>query len=196
MEFYINGEKIDVTLENENTIGDVLQSFAKTCDENKAAVIGIQVNGTKITADLFDGEAEKPLEKDTKFEFDVVTEDSIKESFGALAGFFDTLSEEVADVPNKFINGKISEANEAIKKLADSIDQFCHIAALASLFPETFTNTKIADKTFNDFFADFSPILSDFEAALQNEDNVLVGDLCEYEICPRLKDISNSLKKM
>ncbi len=46
---------------------------------------------------------------------------------------------------------------------------------------------------FNEFFADFSPILIDFEQALQNNDTVLIGDLSEYEICPRLKAISEAL---
>ena len=47
-----------------------------------------------------------------------------------------------------------------------------------------------------DFFAEFSPILKDFEDALQNNDTVMLGDLSEYEICPRLKDISKALKAM
>lgn len=196
MEFYINSEKIEVTLENEKTIGDVLKSFAITCDENKAAVIGIRVDGKKITAEMFDDEAANPLQKNTKFEFDVITEDAIKESFATLSELFANLADEIEAVPTNFINGKGKEASESIKKLADSIDQFCHIAALASLFPNTFTNTKIGDKNFNEFFGDLAPILSDFEEALKNEDSVLVGDLCEYEICPRLKEISSALKKM
>ena len=80
--------------------------------------------------------------------------------------------------------------------VADSINHFCHLAALASLFPETFTNTTIDGMNFNDFFKDFSPILADFEQALQNNDTVMIGDLAEYEICPRLQKISESLKNL
>ena len=195
MEFFVNTEKIDVQIEGEKTVGDVLSSFAKECDANKAAVIGIKVNGKQITADIFDKESEEFLSNDTKFEFDVITEYAIKESFLKLSELFDTLSDEVEEVPSKYMNGKASEANEIIKSLADSIDHFCHIAALASLFPETFTNTSIDGKNFSDFFEEFSPILTDFEQALQNNDTVLVGDLCEYEICPRLKAIALALKK-
>ena len=56
--------------------------------------------------------------------------------------------------------------------------------------------TSIEDKSFNDFFADCSPILQDFEQALQNNDSVLIGDLSEYEICPRLRSISEALKQI
>ena len=61
MEFYINGNLTDVTLEEEKTVGDVLTSFARTCDENRAAVTGIVVNGKQITADIFDEEAKAEL---------------------------------------------------------------------------------------------------------------------------------------
>lgn len=194
--FYINGEPVDVQLEGESTVGDVLKSFEMTCEENKAAVIGITVDGNQITAETFDEASAKPLGKDTKFEFSVVTKDSIQQAFSALSQLFSELSVQMENVPAALQSGKNKEVSESIKKVADSIDQFCHIAALATLFPQDFNNTKINDMPFNDFFADFSPILLDFEQALQNNDTVLIGDLSEYEICPRLKAISAALKNV
>ena len=62
------------------------------------------------------------------------------------------------------------------------------------------TSKKTGEETINgmnfkDFFEDFSPILHDFEDAMKNNDTVLIGDLSEYEICPRLKSISEALKQ-
>ena len=194
--FYINGQQVEVQLEDEQTIGDVLKSFEKTCEENKAAVIGITVDGKQITADIFDQEAAKPLGKDTKFEFSIVTENDIKASFVKLSELFDELANQMENVPVALQSGKNLEVSESIKKLADSIDQFCHIATLASLFPETFSSESLNGINFKDFFAEFSPILKDFEDALQNNDTVMLGDLSEYEICPRLKEISAALQNM
>ena len=59
VELYINGQLVDVKIEDEETIGDVLQSFEMTCEQNDAAVIGITVDGKQITAEIFDQEAEK-----------------------------------------------------------------------------------------------------------------------------------------
>lgn len=196
IEFYINGQQVEVQLENEQTIGDVLKSFEATCEENKAAVIGITVDGKQITADIFDDEAAKPLGKDTKFEFSIVTENDIKASFAKLSELFGELASQMEGVPVALQSGKNLEVSESIKKLADSIDQFCHIATLASLFPETFSSESLNGINFKDFFAEFSPILKDFEDALQNNDTVMLGDLSEYEICPRLKDISKALQNM
>lgn len=194
--FYINGDKVEVQLENEKTVGDVLHSFELTCEENNAAVIGITVDGIAITAETFDAESQKDLGPNTKFEFSVVTIQSIKDAFAQLSVLFDSLSERMEQVPLDLQSGKNSDVSQSIKELADSIDQFCHVAALASLFPQTFKNTTIDNMNFKDFFSDFSPILLDFEQALQNNDTVLIGDLSEYEICPRLRAISEALKNI
>lgn len=196
IEFYVNGQKIEVQLENEQTIGDILQSFEQTCEENNAAVIGITVNGKVITADIFDDEIKNRLTDDIKFEFTVVTVQEIKDSFIKLSELFNQLSEQMEKVPVELQNGHNQEVSQSINTLADSIEQFCHVATLASLFPDTFTNTKVNDMNFQDFFADLSNMLKDFEDALQNNDTVMIGDLSEYEICPRLRAISNSLKSM
>ncbi len=193
IEFYINGQQVEVQIEDEQTIGDVLKSFESTCEENDAAVIGIKVDGKQITAELFDEEASKPLTKNTKFEFSIVTINEIKDAFIKLSELFEQLSVQMEGVPVALQSGKNKEVSASIKSLADSIDQFCHIATLASLFPETFSADSVKIN-FNEFFADFSPILKDFEDALQNNDTVMLGDLSEYEICPRLKEISAALK--
>ena len=48
MDLYINGEKADISLENEKTIGDVFKSFEIICEEHNAAVIAISVDGKEI----------------------------------------------------------------------------------------------------------------------------------------------------
>ena len=195
IKFYINGQEVYVKIEDEETVGNVLQSFEQICEENEAAVIGISVNGKKITAESFDEEAKKSLTNNETFEFTVITKEDIKQSFTKLSELFSQLAVKMEEVPSELQNGRNKEVSESIKKLADSIDQFSHTAALATLYPETFTATSIDGMPFNDFFANFSPILKDFEEALQNNDTVMIGDLSEYEICPRLKAISLALKQ-
>ena len=61
VEFYINGQNVDVKIEDEETIGDVLNSFEQICEENEVSVIGINIDGRKITAETFDEEAKNLL---------------------------------------------------------------------------------------------------------------------------------------
>ena len=118
IEFYINGQQVDVQLEDEQSIGDVLKSFEKTCEENEAAVIGITVNGKQITAELFDEESAKPLEKNTKFEFSIVTKNDIKESFSKLSELFSELSSQMENLPVALQSGKNLEVSESERPLS------------------------------------------------------------------------------
>lgn len=61
MKIYVNNELIEVQLEGEKNIGDVLKSFEITCEENNAAVIGIIIDGKKITADDFDSVSQQEI---------------------------------------------------------------------------------------------------------------------------------------
>lgn len=196
IKIYMNESPIDVKLEEEQTIGDVLKSFEQTCEENQATVIGITINNEQITSDKFDEISSKPLTDDICFNFTVVSVSMIKDAFLQLSDLFNTLSDKMAQVPVDLQSGKNNEVSIAIKEVADSIDELCHFASLATLFPETFKEAMIEGHSFKDFFTDFSPILLDFEQAMQNNDTVLIGDLSEYEICPRLKAISDALKTM
>lgn len=193
MEFYINGEKADITLDSEKTVGDVLRGFEMSCEENDSAVIGITLNGEQITAEKFDDISKKALDDNMSFSFNVVTHQNIKDAFKNLSSLFKALADKMQNIPVELQSGKAKQANESIKSLADSIDEFCHIATLASLFQD-YTEVKISGQSFSDFFKDFSPILTDFEDALKSNDTVTVGDLSEYEICPRLISISETLE--
>ena len=170
MNFFINGEKINVSLENEKTAGDIFKSFAAICEENSAAVTQIKINGKIISCNDFD-------------------------ALSKISENFKTLEERMKVIPMDLQCGKIKESLCAIKDLADCIGEFCHIATLSNLFPEI-TVKKINNLSLNDFFKEFSPILEDFEQALKSNDTVTVGDLSEYEICPRLLDISKSLEEL
>ena len=66
MEFYVNGEKIDITLENEKTVSDVLKSFEAEASKNDATTIGIKLNGENIPTKNFKHLVEMKLKKDTK----------------------------------------------------------------------------------------------------------------------------------
>ena len=48
MELFVNGEKIDITLEDEKTVGEVLKSFEKEAEKSEATTIGILIMPQKL----------------------------------------------------------------------------------------------------------------------------------------------------
>lgn len=196
MEFYVNGEKIDIQLENEKTVGDVLKSFEEEFAKNNATTVNIILNGKNVDADHFDDECKKPLEDNTKLELSVISLSDIQNSFKAEAEECSDLAKKMLEIPEKLQAGKDKEASKMITLLTDFIENFCHTASLSALFPENYKDIKIDEKNLKDFFADFTQILSDFEQAISSKDTVLIGDLAEYEISPRLVAIADSIKDL
>ena len=193
MELYVNGEKLDVTLENEKTVGEVLRSFEITCEENHMATIGIVLNGTQISADDFDRAAAELLTDSTKIELTVETEQEIKDAFITLGQKFRSLAAAMEEIPSKLQTNKADDSKSSITSLADTVDDFCHTATMSALFPETYGNLKINGNPLHEFFADFAQILADFQKAFVEKDIVSIGDIAEYEICPRLSAIADAI---
>ena len=82
MELFVNGEKIDITLEDEKTVGEVLKSFEKEAEKSEATTIGIFLNGKKVLADDFDNASKTPLEENTKIELTVLSKQDVIDSLG------------------------------------------------------------------------------------------------------------------
>ncbi|WP_147612358.1 hypothetical protein [Treponema pectinovorum] len=195
MELFVNGQKLDIQLENEKTVGDVLKSFETECEKTNATTVSIVLNGKNVYANDFEESCKEELKEDTKIELEVISQTAIEQSFNELKDEAKKISEELKSISVKLQSGKDKEVSVIITSLADFIDRVCHTASLATLFPKRFGSIKIEDKNFSQFFAEFSPVLKDFEAALTSKDTVMLGDLAEYEISPRLDKISLALEE-
>ena len=193
MQFYVNGEKIDITLENEKTVSDVLKSFEEEAAKNDATTIGIKINGESVPAGDFEKVVGQELKNDTKIELNVLSKGNLLDRLATSKARFDELSTKMSDVPVALQSGKDKEANTMIAVLAAAIDEFCHTATLCALFPELYNALVIDGKSITEFFEEFAPIVADFEQSLESKDTVTSGDLCEYEIAPRLTSIAASI---
>ncbi len=196
MEIYLNEQKLDITLEDEKTVGDVLRSFEQTASQNKCATVGIKIDGKQIDAQDFDKAAEQPIESAKRIDLTVVSEDAVADaSKNASADIKDTV-ELLTQIPAQLQSGGDSKARASIARLADVVDNFCHIIALSTLFPERFAAIKIDGKNLSAFFEDFMPVFNDLNGALSSGDTVTLGDLAEYEISPRLTALADAVKNI
>lgn len=196
MEFYLNGEVLDITLEGEKTVGEVLRSFEKTAQENNCATIAINVDGKKIEAEEFDKVAMQELRDDTRIELTAVSQDSVAQAFKESSEEISKTVDLLLELPVLLQSGSNSKVKDSITRLADAVDKFCHITALSSLFPEKFGKISVDGKNLSEFFADFTPVFNDLNGAMESGDTVLLGDLAEYEISPRLKALAAAVKDL
>ncbi|MBR5580578.1 MAG: hypothetical protein IKW26_04680 [Treponema sp.] len=189
MKIYINGQEADITLDSEKNLGDVLTSFEAECAKNKATTVNIVVDGEEVSVDVFDVFTQKPVEAINTLELTTITEDDVLLSFKDIATRFGEIIEDMKLISLQFQNGQDKKALVTVTQLADTVDYFCKATALSTLFPEKFADMNIDGVAIQDFFGDFMTILTDFEEAFKNSDSVMLGDLAEYEITPRIESI-------
>lgn len=189
MKIYINGQEADITLDTEQNLGDVLKSFEMECERNKATTINIVVNGQDLSASDFDTAIHKPIEEIERLEMTTITEDDVLASLQDIAKHFSQITDDLKMISIQFQNGQDKLAFATVTKLADTVDYFCKATALSSLFPDRFSHMSVDGIKVQDFFEDFSSVLTEFEEAFKKSDSIMLGDLAEYEITPRIESI-------
>ncbi len=195
MHLKVNGEVVDITLENEKTIGDVLASFEKEAAKNEATTTKIILNGKEIPANNFESILNTPIEENTELDLSVISKLAITDSFESCSKELDKLNNNLKDISMLIQSGKDFEAVSIIKDLAEQVGILCKTITMSRLFPDIYNKIQIEGNSIESFFSEFTPILKNFEDALQNNDSVTVGDLSEYEISPRLEQLSLALQQ-
>ena len=196
LEIFINNSKLDVSLDTEKTVGDVFTSITLECEKNNAAIIGVKVNNQIVSAEQIESVRNKSLNEISRLDFETVTQTDIKTAFAECLNKFSQLAEEIEDTSVKLQSGKDKEAASVIYAFADTVEQFCQLVSMAALFPTLFQTCRINGMNIKDFFSDFSPVLKEFEEALANKDTVMIGDLAEYEIKPRIEAICSMIRSI
>lgn len=190
----VNGQDVDVTLEDEKTVGDVLKSFEDAASQNEATTVKILLDGEQVSPDKFDSILDYPLGENTTLDLTVLTKGQLVDSLKDISERISKLS--LGDIPVLLQAGKDKEVSSIIESLAADCNAFFHTATMTSLFPELYGKLTIDGSAFLDFFKDFLPILSDLKDAMEGNDTVTVGDLAEYEISPRLKAITQAISTL
>lgn len=193
MNFYVNGNKLDITLENEKTVGDVLKGFEEEAEKNDATTVSIELNGNVIDAEKLDEAFSQELRESTDLRLQVISKNDITQNFAINAENFMKISKGLQNISVLLQSGKEKDANEIIENLANEIDRFCHTATLSALFPDTYRKIIIDGNDLGTFFGEFTPIFKDFKDAMEAKDTVTVADLAEYEISPRLEQIAKAI---
>ena len=189
MEIYINENKADITLDTEKILNDVLTGIENEITNSGAKIISINVDGENLNSKNFDDFAQKNIDEVDELRISSVYREEINLSFKNIKAAIEGIEENLSNISINLQTGKDSQVNKTIVVFADIFDAFCQTVTIFSAFPDEFNATKIEDKSILDFLTEFSPLLNDFMDAFEQKDTVMLGDLSEYEILPRLSQI-------
>lgn len=109
------------------------------------------------------------------------------ESMRATERFFATLKPELMEVPVRMQTGRDAEAIKTMMVAVELMNKTVRI--LPGFFEEATGGTpiRIGERSWSEYFAEFNDMLRELAGAFESKDGILIGDLAEYEIVPRLE---------
>jgi len=100
------------------------------------------------------------------------------------------------ELPLDMQTGKDQKAAETIQLFSGISEKLFRILLIfksEGLSPEAFTIDGVSAKTFVE---EFNTTLKELSSAYENRDTVLVGDIAEYELAPRLLKLFSAMKNI
>ncbi|MBN2874383.1 MAG: hypothetical protein JXM71_04750, partial [Spirochaetales bacterium] len=109
------------------------------------------------------------------------------------ARIFDAIKDDLSEVPVRLQTGKDAEAMRTMVLAVELVNKMVRIMPVltrtASAVPLEIGGTPVAE-----FYGSFNDVLRELATAFENKDSVLIGDLAEYEIRPRLQSFFDAVR--
>ncbi|MDR2900905.1 MAG: hypothetical protein LBV20_05255 [Treponema sp.] len=101
--------------------------------------------------------------------------------------FIEDCAKRLEDLPLDLQTGKDFRAAETIQFFSGINEKLFRIVAIMEQQGIKFESINVENQTFKAFIEEFSTALQELLSAYESKDSVLVGDLAEYELAPRLR---------
>lgn len=196
MNISINGKPLDAVLENEATVGEVLGKIESECEKAGMTITGVMVDGTAVAAERLDALfAEKP-DNVGNLELTTLGSSDIREMLLSLGTAFLAHSTLLLDVPIQLQTGKDLAVMQTINGFSADLQNLYRLLPLCSLCDIDIEAPLADGSTLSSIPGNLAPLLSDLLEGLKNNDTVLVGDISEYELSPRIVQLGKTLQAL
>ncbi|MCQ2579571.1 MAG: hypothetical protein MJ159_02605 [Treponemataceae bacterium] len=196
MNIILDGVNLDITIENEKNIGDILKALETELEMNSATMVEVTADNTIVPAEKLDDLFVTPIDQVQTLEVKSITAKEVADVLKHLFKTFENLAEKLENIPVQLQKNEDKNAMNTVTELADALSLLFQTIPYVNLFPETFDNLTIESKRLTSFVSDFPSLLEDFRKAVESNDTVLIGDLAEYEIAPRLRQLAELQKSL
>lgn len=193
MEIVINGKKIDFEIEREKTVGEILGSIESECEKAGMTVTGLKYDGAEIDAESLDGFFAKSPDSVGTVELTAITGEEILRIMRDLGGRLTGCIPRLQEIPLALQTGKDRSVMETINGCSSDLHSLYQLLPLLPLTGLDSKGPDIDGIPLVDYPAELSPILRDLLDALEKKDTILVGDLSEYELAPRIERLGSAL---
>lgn len=194
MEISINGNNIDYSLDQEKNVGEILGALEIECEKNGMTITGITVDGELLAAEdleaLFSRAPDEitSLALETMSGVDVV---SIMHRLGVRMGEHVSALSEIPVLLQTGDDGKVMEIIHAFARDFESLCQ--SIPLLDSISTRDASTLLVEDVPLDQYPSQLTPLLGELIEAIKSNDTVLIGDISEYELAPKVGALASVL---
>ena len=188
----INGEELAYTLEDENTIGEVLGGIEAACRQAHETVVDVQVDGKQLTAEELDRLFAQSPDSGITIDLSTVSGESIRRYMQELVKELLAYAEEFEQIPVYMQTGKDGK----VLTLLETFSVKLHELYRAFLLPEVTElplDLRIDDKPLDSYQKEINALMQDIVSAIEERDIIQIGDLAEYELAPLVKTLVNGV---
>ena len=108
-----------------------------------------------------------------------------------------TIAQRMEQLPLDMQTGKDRSAAETIQLFSGITEKLLRLFSLLTIMKDgSLTTLTIGERSAETFLDEFNAALSELAAAYENKDTVLVGDLAEYELAPRIIAFYTALRSI
>ncbi len=115
------------------------------------------------------------------------------QEIGNMQQLIEECAKRLEDLPLDLQTGKDLRAAETIQLFSGITEKLFRIISMLELQGTHLESIKVEDQPFKNFVEEFSTALQELISAYGSKDSVLVGDLAEYELAPRLRTFYKSI---
>jgi hypothetical protein len=117
------------------------------------------------------------------------------EEMRAAASLFDARSEELADLPVLLQTGKEDQAMKAVLYFVEIFNKVIRIIPELRRSGIDTASIFVGGSAMPDFYGEFNGVLRQLTDAFERKDAVLIGDLAEYEVLPRMRSFFGAMRE-
>ena len=195
MEIKINGEKLSYTLENEETIGEVLGSIEEACCREHETIVQVAVGGKELTSQELDLLFQQSVDTDITIELSTFSGAEIRNYMKNLIQELAKYAEDFEQIPVYMQTGKDVQVLNLLGTFSEKLKEL-YRSLLLSDVTELPIDIQIEDKSVHEYQKEITALLQDIVSSIEEKDIIQVGDLAEYELAPLVKTLINGVSSI
>lgn len=173
-----------------------MAQLEQLCEANGMTITSVRAGGKIIEAGALDAFFQNDINTLEDLEITAISGAEILEIAMETGNELLQLAESLQDIPVLLQTGRGHEGMDSIARLSQQMENLCRLLPLLTLAGIPEESLKIAEMNPGEYLASISPFIEEATQAIEQQDTVTIGDVCEYEIAPRMLEISNFLLRI